>query len=74
MMRADLLQCLDSVVLNEIQRAPGLFSYLQTCVDRDGRMGLFLLTGSQQFGFFPGISHSLAGRSAKIRVYGLLQS
>jgi hypothetical protein len=30
-----------------VQRCPELFSYLQTRVDADGRMGLFILTGSQ---------------------------
>ena len=38
----------DGAVLDEVQRAPELLSYLQTRVDADGRMGLFLLTGSQQ--------------------------
>ena len=52
----------DGAVLDEVQRSPGLFSYLQTRVDTDGRMGLFVLTGSQQFGFLSGITQSLAGR------------
>jgi hypothetical protein len=52
----------DGAVLDEVQRAPELFSYLQTRVDADGRMGLFVLTGSQQFGLMEGISQSLAGR------------
>lgn len=54
----------DGGVLDEVQRAPELFSYLQTRVDKDGRMGLFLLTGSQQFGLMSGITQSLAGRTA----------
>ena len=52
----------DGAVLDEVQRTPALFSYLQTRVDTDGRMGLFILTGSQQFGMLSGISQSLAGR------------
>lgn len=55
-------------VLDEVQRAPELFSYLQTLVDTDGRMGLFLLTGSQQFALLSGITQSLAGRSAFIEL------
>lgn len=52
----------DGAVLDEAQRCPELFSYLQTLVDGDRRMGLFVLTGSQQFGLLAGISQSLAGR------------
>ena len=51
-------------VLDEVQHCPDILSYLQTRVDADGRMGLFILTGSQQFGLLSGISQSLAGRSA----------
>ena len=47
-----------------MQRTPELLSYLQTKLDEDGRMGLFILTGSQQFGLMSGISQSLAGRTA----------
>jgi hypothetical protein len=54
----------DGGVLDEVQRCPELLSYLQTIVDADGRMGLFILTGSQQFGLMSGITQSLAGRSA----------
>ena len=49
-------------VLDEAQHAPQLFSYLQTRVDLDGRMGLFVLTGSQNFGLLSSITQSLAGR------------
>lgn len=53
-------------ILDEVQRAPDLFSYLQTRLDAKKTMGLFILTGSQQFGLNKGISQSLAGRVAKI--------
>ncbi|MDA3832803.1 MAG: ATP-binding protein [Spirochaetales bacterium] len=59
----------DGGVLDEVQRAPELFSYLQTRVDTDGRMGLFLLTGSQQFGVLSAISQSLAGRTAFVELF-----
>lgn len=52
----------DGAVVDEAQRCPELFSYLQTLVDGDRRSGLFVLTGSQQFGLLAGISQSLAGR------------
>jgi len=45
-----LAQMPDGAVIDEIQRALVILSYLQTHVDMDGRMGLFLLTGSQHFG------------------------
>ncbi len=53
----------DGAVLDEVQRCPELLSYLQTIVDADTRMGLFLLTGSQQFGLMSRITQSLAGRT-----------
>ncbi len=52
----------DGAVLDEVQRAPQLFSYLQTYVDANLRPGMFVLTGSQQFGLLSGIAQSLAGR------------
>jgi predicted AAA+ superfamily ATPase len=58
----------DGGVLDEVQRAPELLSYLQSRVDADGRMGLFLLTGSQQFGLMSEITQSLAGRTAFIEL------
>jgi len=58
----------DGAVLDEVQRCPELFSYLQSMVDADGRMGLFLLTGSQQFGLMSKISQSLAGRTGFIEL------
>lgn len=56
----------DGAVLDEVQRAPSLFSYLQTRVDEDRRLGRFILTGSQQFGLLSGITQTLAGRVALV--------
>lgn len=53
-------------ILDEVQRCPDLFSYLQSRLDTAKKMGLFVLTGSQQFGLISGIAQSLAGRVAKI--------
>lgn len=58
----------DGAILDEAQRSPELFSYLQTRADMDGRMGLFILTGSQQFGLLSGISQSLAGRVGMVQL------
>ena len=60
--RGFLAQYPDGAVIDEAQRVPDLFSYLQTRVDGDRRTGLFALTGSQQFGLMERITQSLAGR------------
>ncbi len=49
-------------VIDEVQRAPDLTSYLQEEVDRDPMPGRFVLTGSQHFGLSEAVSQSLAGR------------
>jgi predicted AAA+ superfamily ATPase len=50
------------VILDEAQRAPDLFSYLQGIVDEDKSAGRFILTGSQNFLLLKTVSQSLAGR------------
>lgn len=60
--RGFLAQYPDGAIIDEVQRVPEIFSYLQTRVDGEQRMGLFVLTGSQQFGLMDGIAQSLAGR------------
>ena len=49
-------------ILDEVQRAPHLLSYLQSHVDADLAPGAFVLTGSQQLDLLSGITQSLAGR------------
>ena len=66
--RSFLARFPDGAVLDEVQRCPEILSYLQTLVDKDGRMGLFLSTGSQQFGLMCGITQSLAGRTAFVEL------
>ncbi len=53
----------DGAVFDEVQNTPDLMSYLQGIVDEDGRMGLYVLTGSQNFALSDIISQSLAGRA-----------
>ena len=60
--RRFLGQFAGGAILDEVQRAPELFSYLQTVVDHDRTMGAWVLTGSQQLGLRNHISQSLAGR------------
>ena len=50
------------VVIDEAQRAPDLFSYVQTFVDRHDRPGRFVLSGSQNFLLSRSVSQTLAGR------------
>jgi uncharacterized protein len=50
------------VVLDEVQRAPGLFRPLKASVDRDRTPGRYLLTGSADVLLLPGLSESLTGR------------
>ncbi|HWN44259.1 MAG TPA: ATP-binding protein [Thermoanaerobaculia bacterium] len=52
------------VILDEIQHAPALLSYLQVAIDEDRRPGRWLLSGSQSFPLLQGTSESLAGRVA----------
>ena len=55
-------------ILDEAQRCPALFSYLQTRVDADQHMGAFVLTGSQQFGLLSNITQTLAGRVGLVQL------
>lgn len=56
------------VILDEIQRAPNLLSYIQGIVDERHHTGQFILTGSQQFEVLNRISQSLAGRTALLKL------
>jgi len=66
--RGFLEQFKKGVILDEIQRAPSLVSYIQGVVDRDNIPGRFVLTGSQQFEVTNHINQSLAGRTAVLRL------
>jgi predicted AAA+ superfamily ATPase len=64
----------DGAILDEVQRCPELFSYLQGWVDERRRMGDFVLTGSQQFGLLSKITQSLAGRVGLVHLLPFSQS
>jgi len=67
--RGFLKQFPEGAVLDEVQRCPDLFSYLQSVVDAaPDQMGRFILTGSQQFGLIEAITQSLAGRVALLEL------
>ncbi|MBS1259700.1 MAG: hypothetical protein MAG551_02780 [Candidatus Scalindua arabica] len=58
----------DGVVLDEIQKAPELLSYIQGIVDEKQKEGMFIITGSQQFELMDSITQSLAGRTALVKL------
>jgi len=58
----------DGLILDEAQRAPQIFSYLQSFVDDNLVPGKYILTGSQQFGLMSGITQSLAGRVGLVQL------
>ena len=64
----------DGAILDEVQRCPALFSWLQGVVDERQRMGDFVLTGSSQFDLIAGIGQSLAGRVGRVELLPLAQS
>jgi len=61
-------------ILDEVQRAPELLSYLLALSDAAAHMGRWVLTGSQQFGLMDGISQSLAGRAGLLTLLPLSQA
>lgn len=62
--RAFLESYPNGAILDEIQRAPTLLSYIQTIVDENNQKGFYVLTGSHQLELHQAISQSLAGRTA----------
>ena len=62
------------LIIDEIQYAPELLSYIKMYVDTHKRKGDFWLTGSQMFHLMKGVSESLAGRVGIINMLGLSQS
>jgi len=63
----------DRVILDEVQRVPGLFLALKMAIDRDRTPGRFLLTGSSNVLLLPTLADSLAGRMAIVRLHPLAQ-
>lgn len=57
------------VILDEVQRLPALLSYIQGMVDKAGKRGRFILTGSHQPRLHEAISQSLAGRTAMLTLW-----
>ena len=62
------------VLIDEVQYAPELFTYIKIHVDKTGNKGDFWLTGSQLFRLMRGVQESLAGRVALLTMTSLSQS
>jgi hypothetical protein len=69
--RGFLGQFRGGVILDEVQRAPELLSYIQVAVDERPVPGRFVLTGSQNLGLIEAVSQSLAGRTSVLHLLPL---
>jgi len=61
------------VLIDEVQYAPELFTYIKMNVDKNHEAGAFWLTGSQVFKLMRGVQESLAGRVAVLSLTSLTQ-
>lgn len=59
------------LVIDEVQKAPGLFAAIKRNVDRDRHAGRFLLTGSADVLMLPSAAESLAGRMEVLTLHPL---
>lgn len=62
------------VLIDEVQYAPELFTYIKIYVDKHHEPGAFWLTGSQVFKLMRGVQESLAGRVAVLSMPSLSQA
>ena len=58
----------DTMVIDEIQKAPQLMSEIKLAVDKDNRNGQYLVTGSTNLRTIASLDDSLAGRIKHIRL------
>ena len=63
----------ERVILDEVQRVPGLFAALKLDIDRRRVPGRFVLTGSSNALRVPTLADSLAGRLQIVRLHPLSQ-
>ena len=62
------------ILIDEVQYAPELFTYIKMNVDKNHEPGAFWLTGSQVFNMMRGVQESLAGRVAVLSLTSLSQA
>lgn len=58
----------DKTVIDEVQRVPSLFSYIQTYTDKENKEGMYMLAGSHNFLLMENVNQSLAGRTAVLKL------
>lgn len=61
------------VLIDEIQYAPELLSYIKIEIDKNRVNGSYWLTGSQQYHVMKGVTETLAGRIGIINLFGFSQ-
>ena len=59
------------LMIDEVQKCPGIFNRIKIILDNTDRCGNFYLTGSQKLQLMEGISESLAGRVSVVELEGL---
>ncbi len=59
------------LIIDEVQRAPELFSLVKLVVDQSSERGRIVLSGSQTYHLMKGVSESLAGRVRILEMSGL---
>lgn len=59
------------VIIDEVQYAPDLLSYIKLEVDKTEKKGDYWLTGSQKFWLMKGVTESLAGRVSVLEMNSL---
>ncbi|HEX9712378.1 MAG TPA: ATP-binding protein [Actinomycetota bacterium] len=69
--RGFLAEYKSGAVIDEVQNAPEILSYLQQVVDEDPTPGRWILTGSQHFGLLQSVTQSLAGRTGVLHLLPL---
>ena len=62
------------VIIDEVQYAPELLSYIKIRADTGKKNGDYWLTGSQTFHLMKNVTESLAGRAGVVRMLGLSNS
>lgn len=59
------------ILIDEVQYAPNLFSYIKIMADNNQQTGEFWLSGSQSYKIMKNVSESLAGRVGIMNMYSL---
>jgi len=72
--RGFLRQFSGKAILDEVQRAPDLFSYIQEIVDATNCPGQFVLTGSHNFLLMERVGQTLAGRCSVLHLLPLTRA